>query len=127
MAIMFSYYFGLQFPALLHLPLLRLTEVVCRILMVRHSREKLRRPKIDKVKRKSCHIAKWFLCSRDNTGGMDEFDNGSVSKMATRSNHGTEVDGATYQFEMRVFYLIPRHRMYFGWLVAADNFDEVKG
>jgi len=51
---------------------------------------------------------------------------GGVSKMATRSNHGTEVDGATYQFEMRVLYLIARHRMYFCWLVATHNFEEVK-
>ena len=79
------------------------------------------------VKRKSCHIAKWFLCSRIRQGGMDEFDNRIVSKMATRSNHGTEVDGATYQFEMRVFYLIPRHRMYFGCSSLLTILDEVKG
>jgi hypothetical protein len=53
---------------------------------------------------------------------------GGVSKMGRRSNHATEVDDATYQFEIRVALPYPsEHDVLFCWLVAAHNFDEVKG
>jgi hypothetical protein len=50
---------------------------------------------------KSCHTAKWFLFSRIKQEGIMNSTIGGISKMVTRSNHGTEVYRATYQFEMR--------------------------
>ena len=51
---------------------------------------------------------------------------GGVYRAATRSNHGTEVKGAHFNFERRVLTLSLVPECVFCWLAAADNFDEVK-